>query len=63
MVTLGTRVDFINPFVLYAKLLRSGLYFYASKSLSKVGPSAQYVAVPNFSLHEIDPKTTIYRIV
>ena len=29
-------VDFISPFMLYVKLLHSGLYFYASKSFSKV---------------------------
>ena len=35
-VTLG--VNFINPFTLYPKLLRSALNFYAKKSFSEVGP-------------------------
>ena len=46
-------VDFINPFTFYAKLLRSVLYFYTSKSFSKIWCRAQYVAAPNPRLRNI----------
>ena len=48
-------VDFINPFMLYAKLLHSPLYFYTSKSFSIFGQRAKMILCSAKCFHEIDP--------